>query len=662
MIYKMTLADSSDTMTFDLLEVPIADKDVEGAVDNTLVNGNVFTDYLWLKKQFTQKWSIMCPDEYDRLRGFYTRQWSNATVPTYYLFYGVDSSEKFSLSMGDYALVTNDTQYDAPLSLDKLYGNATQAGTPTPSTPIAVDTVTGRQEINIKGKNLVDAENANWVVSYVTVSEADGVFHMTAESGKTARATLPITGLIVGVTYTISCEVRATTVADSGANTYVRLRELSNGGTWLDNGVTVSVSSDFVKKTITYTPTTITSPYLWFYLSTSTANTSNVDIYVRNIQVEVGSTATTYEPYQVQSYEINLGKNLLDMTDGTYTHAQGGVATVSNGKITLSGTTVGTSFISIPLNKPITVDGKIAISLNNTAYGNSTTAFRLVASDGTYNSVATDTANAKSQNITSEGEYVSIQLRTPSGVDLTGATLQPQVERGELCTTYAQYFTPIELCKIGDYQDYIWNDNGTWKIHKNVGKITFTGSADESWAINNTGTVNYFYRYREIADYAGTQDTNILALNNMASKAVISSSNTNQGFMILNTSSSYQDLRMRYGTEMTIANWKTYLGTHNMIVYYASDTPTDTTITSTALVAQLDALRDAYLYVGENNLYLMPSGGAQGSADFTYEKIYSKTTPVIPMTAVRLTLTDDGVINPCGCRRNVQLKMRETVQ
>ena len=52
MIYKMTLKDSADEMTFDLLEVPIVDKDIEGAVDNVTLDGNQYTDYLYLKKQY----------------------------------------------------------------------------------------------------------------------------------------------------------------------------------------------------------------------------------------------------------------------------------------------------------------------------------------------------------------------------------------------------------------------------------------------------------------------------------------------------------------------------------------------------------------------------------------------------------------------------------
>ena len=83
--YTMTLSDSSDTMSMTLLEIPIEDKDIEGATDNTTIDGNIFTDYLWLKKQFVQKWTIMDATTYVKLRGFYTRQWENAEAPTYTL-------------------------------------------------------------------------------------------------------------------------------------------------------------------------------------------------------------------------------------------------------------------------------------------------------------------------------------------------------------------------------------------------------------------------------------------------------------------------------------------------------------------------------------------------------------------------------------------------
>lgn len=81
MSYKLTLQDDTDTMTFNLLEVPIEDPDIEGATDNTTLNGNVWTDFIYLKKQWLQEWSWLDSEAYEQLRGFYVRQWSDKKYP-----------------------------------------------------------------------------------------------------------------------------------------------------------------------------------------------------------------------------------------------------------------------------------------------------------------------------------------------------------------------------------------------------------------------------------------------------------------------------------------------------------------------------------------------------------------------------------------------------
>ena len=45
---------------------------------------------------------------------------------------------------------------------------------------------------------------------------------------------------------------------------------------------------------------------------------------------------------------------------------------------------------------------------------------------------------------------------------------------------YPYGVTPIELCKIGDYQDYIYKDSDKWYKHGVIGKVVLDGS--ETWA------------------------------------------------------------------------------------------------------------------------------------------------------------------------------------
>lgn len=59
-----------------------------------------------------------------------------------------------------------------------------------------------------------------------------------------------------------------------------------------------------------------------------------------------------------------------------------------------------------------------------------------------------------------------------------------------------------------------------------------------------------------------------------------------------------------------------WLSTHNTTVYYALDAPTDTQITDTDLLAQLNAI--ASTYDGVNNITITPSAGAQGELSVHY--------------------------------------------
>jgi hypothetical protein len=105
-------------------------------------------------------------------------------------------------------------------------------------------------------------------------------------------------------------------------------------------------------------------------------------------------------------------------------------------------------------------------------------------------------------------------------------------------------------------------------------------------------------------------------------------------------------------------NWLDWLSTHPTTVYYALATPTDTEITDSELIEQLNHIYS--LYGGVNNLWLIPSGGAMGEIGVKYRLNYEEETDIIPSTPVVLTLSDGGVINTCGCRQNIQLIMRET--
>ena len=116
-----------------------------------------------------------------------------------------------------------------------------------------------------------------------------------------------------------------------------------------------------------------------------------------------------------------------------------------------------------------------------------------------------------------------------------------------------------DLRSIVGVGDRLWLDvDGGIDIERKVGKIVLDGS--ENWEIRGTGTPNWFYRY--VSGNSANQNT--LPLSNYYEGKVISSSNTEQGIIILTGG----DIRIRYGTEDTVENFKTWLSNNNTEVLY----------------------------------------------------------------------------------------------
>lgn len=82
MSLTLTLTDSNNSVTYNLLEVPLTTDDVVGNTDVTTLDGNVYTDYIYAKRTWKHKWSWMTLDDYNELRGFYDRQFTNYEYPT----------------------------------------------------------------------------------------------------------------------------------------------------------------------------------------------------------------------------------------------------------------------------------------------------------------------------------------------------------------------------------------------------------------------------------------------------------------------------------------------------------------------------------------------------------------------------------------------------
>lgn len=166
----------------------------------------------------------------------------------------------------------------------------------------------------------------------------------------------------------------------------------------------------------------------------------------------------------------------------------------------------------------------------------------------------------------------------------------------------------VELCKAGNYQDYIYKSGDDWYIHKEIDKIILNGSNEGSYttAGNGTGGIKrfVFVNANIIGNVPITERTTYCNIyqgvkfnQNESTPNSIAQWERN-GTLVISTNS----------TTMTLNEFKTSLANNPATVYYIPTSTTDTQITDSSLIAQLEGLDGLELYSGSNTITSAASG------------------------------------------------------
>lgn len=523
------------------------------------------------------------------LNNTYPKTWEQDHDYTSRFYYPKDYSKMVLTNETYYPHIDGTTiegtnfQINADTTLEDEYyfkGNTTQNGTPTPSTPIPIEVVTGNQEVNVCGKNLfsglvkgkginsvngIETTNTNGAVSdYIPISFANNQGYYLSGLTNTLNS-------FIGA-YNSNKVFLGRTNAQAIKNWYLLSGSFTNG--------TPQGTGDIA--------------YIRIYQHYISGNTGTIDD-VDNLtpQLEKGNQATTYEPYIGNTYSINLGKNLI------------GEETITVDKAHRE-KFLDLSSYNIPSNEIYTFsftskDVVVSTSSNNNLI------VRWYDTDSHYTQFTTETIAQKTYSFTfTPSALVKISFVISSSVsDGTTITLnQFMLEKGSIATEYSPYFPPIELCKIGTYQDRIFKNTLTspyydsnleldkWYLYKEIGKTILTGASDESWG---TGGTNTYYRYRYLENFVYEGNIPQPLLCNQFKSATIGSTTTDLGFFVTSTG----ELRFREETMKTIANWKTFISNNPLVIYYVLATPTCNEITNTTLINELESIR---LLNGLNNI------------------------------------------------------------
>ena len=515
--------------------------------------------------------------------------------------------------------ISFDAPIAAPLSDFSLKGNTTQQ--------------------TYTGKNLLKLPATATANNVTFTNNGDGTFNISTSGTASAHTEFAVvvplaqSGITGGQSYAVSSNA---TISSSAINLWVH--SCSSGGAWAKTLMTFTSAG-------TRTAEAPSTSYIKFVIgveSGKTVNFSNV-----KLQLEAGSTATSFEPYvggipapnpdypqavQTVTGEQTIticGKNLVDINnfqDGSYTSTTGEWISYGSRACTID---------KIPVKSSSTyvVDNHCT---NGYTIKNLVDAYK---ADGTFISrLLNNGSNGATFTTTADTAFINLTLSETSDTmrwndyqtDFANGTIQPQIELGSTATAYEPYqgqsytisLGSIELCKMGTYQDYIWKDGDTWKIHKAIGKITLNGSetytasgaawwtglSDAYAALNTDPDLATKAKEYEMSDYFSVMTLGELYSEGKTGTIILRISGQNTQRLILNISGY---------TKQQLVDWIT---ANKPSFYYWLATATDTTITNATLIAQLEAiLNSGSVYKGTNNITtVIAAGNAQGEVQVSY--------------------------------------------
>jgi len=205
--------------------------------------------------------------------------------------------------------------------------------------------------------------------------------------------------------------------------------------------------------------------------------------------------------------------------------------------------------------------------------------------------------------LTADG-YVYITARKNNNATLNPKNYNIQVQTGTTATIYEPHqgkelpldLGSVELCKIGNYQDYFYKSGSKWYLYKKIKKRVFNGS--ESWATakNTSPYVNNLY----IADYLRVEENIIIDTHFQSVINGTYGSMTDGQIKFRYYSDTSNLLYICTTVAQTLADFKTWLSNNNVTIYYVLKEDIITEITDTTLINQLEAIYNAPLYKQTN--------------------------------------------------------------
>lgn len=356
-------------------------------------------------------------------------------------------------------------QYTQKHLVYNIKGNTIQEGTPSPTTPIEMQSV-GDRTVNLADISVIKTttnviNNNNGTISVTADTTTSGV-----SDNKTTLGML-CPNIEVGKTYTLSLE-------STGKAKRIYLSK--SKAVW-EAGTSRTITED-----------DINSKVIW-YANGDTDTTFTA--VISDFQIQEGTIATDYEPYGKYKIPITVSsKNLIPYPYAHTTKTVNGIAFTDNGDGTV--TANGTATANADFNFTGTFQIKEGMLISSGVTGDSSKTYEVFVNgmDGT---ILHSYSNKPADH---DFEANRIFIRIRPGVTVNNLIFKPMLEFNSSATEYVPYVEPVTkniyldepLRKVGTFADYIDYENNT--VVRKVKKMVVDG-----------GLKGYLHDWRHVDGY-----------------------------------------------------------------------------------------------------------------------------------------------------------------
>lgn len=415
-------------------------------------------------------------------------------------------------------------------------------------------------EINLSSKNLFDKDNSNLIMNDIYINPTGYVLRASNNMKTICMPCKPNTAYVVSKV--------------SSARFVIGSATSNTAGTSMTTG-----RNNFTGTQLTLT-TGANDKYLFVFYYNGSADTLSEETIRNSIQIEVGSTATSYTPYfNIELYKIEnnqdyiyktSGKNLFDSEKYLEN------ASISNNTI-VSANKNNLFYIPVQYGRNYTISFVDKGVSGNILYGFSNDK-PVIGGACTYNLLDITQLNKHTFTpVSANNKYLCIRLNVVNTNQYL-AMENIQVEVGDVATTYEPYGKDNWYWHKENYKIKLSSTNQTWiRTTTNTPDIARYRTDDYIDIIKKVssstiiGDILCNYYNPQIAGTAGSYGGNQgIAIDNL-------------GAIFINDNTYSQDF----------AGWKEWLDSVDCYICFSLATPIETQITDETLIAQLNAWYNA---------------------------------------------------------------------